>query len=119
MKQNKSSGQRAEQLAESYLKKRGIGIIARNYRCRQGEIDLIGWDGKVLVFVEVKARKDDRCGYPGESLTYWKQRKICYTASVFCMKEKIRQNTDVRFDVVEILGNQIRLIKNAFEYQMG
>lgn len=118
MKQKKTIGKRAEQLAESYLKSKGIGIIARNYQCRQGEIDLIGWDGKILVFVEVKAREHAGCGYPAEALTYWKRRRICYTASVFCLREGLSQDTSVRFDVVEILGNRIRHIENAFEYQM-
>ena len=116
MKNKRIIGQKAEQLAEAYLKRKGIGIIARNYHCRQGEADLIGWDGRVLVFVEVKARKDDGCGYPGEALTYWKQRRICRTARVFCLKEGIPEDTSVRFDVVEILGNRIRHIENAFEF---
>ena len=118
MKQKKHIGQKAEQLAEAFLKRKGIGIIARNYHCRQGELDLIGWDGQVLVFVEVKARADDGCGYPGEALTFWKQRRICRTASVFCMREGILQNTSVRFDVVEIMGNRIRHIENAFQFCM-
>ncbi|MBE5955720.1 MAG: YraN family protein [Lachnospiraceae bacterium] len=116
MKQNKLIGQNAERLAESYLKRKGIGIIARNYRCRQGEIDLIGWEGQILVFVEVKARINEGCGYPGEALTYYKRRRICHTASVFCLREHISQMTPVRFDVVEILGSRIRHIENAFEY---
>ncbi len=116
MKQKRRIGQKAEQVAESYLKNQGIGIITRNYTCRQGEIDLIGWDGPVLVFIEVKARADDGCGYPGEALTFWKQRRICHTASVFCMKQQIPQDAAVRFDVVEIIGNKIRHTKNAFEY---
>ncbi len=118
MKQKRRIGQKAEQLAEAYLKTQGIGIITRNYQCRQGEIDLIGWDGRELVFVEVKARADGGCGYPGEALTVWKQRRICHTAAVFCMKEQIPQETTVRFDVVEIMGNRIRHTKNAFEYYL-
>ena len=116
MKQNRNIGQKAEQVAEAFLKRKGIGILTRNYRCRQGEIDLIGWDGPILVFVEVKARANCGCGYPGEALTYWKRKRICYTALVFCAREKIPQNTAVRFDVVEIVGNQIRHVENAFEY---
>jgi len=118
MKQKKLIGQRAERLAEEYLKKKGIGILMRNYQCRQGEIDLVGWDGPTLVFVEVKAREDGGCGYPGESLTYWKQKRISYTAGLFCMRERIPEDTPVRFDVVEIMGNKIRHIENAFEYCM-
>ena len=72
----------------------------------------------MLVFVEVKARENKGSGYPGESLTFWKQKRICHTALVYCYKEKIPQNKAIRFDVVEIMGNQIRHIKNAFEFQM-
>ena len=118
MKNKRIIGQQAEHLAEAFLKRKGIGIIARNYHCRQGELDLIGWDGEALVFVEVKAREDEGCGYPGESLTYWKQRRICHAATVFCLKEGISQDTSVRFDVVEIMGNRIRHTKNAFEYHI-
>ena len=118
MKQKKLIGQRAERLAESYLEEKGMKLICRNYRCRQGEIDLVLRDGQTLVFVEVKARENADCGYPGEALTYWKQRKICRTAGVFCLKERIPVDTCVRFDVVEIMGNRIRHIENAFEYQM-
>ena len=116
MKQKNLIGQRAERLAESYLTGKGMEMICRNYRCRQGEIDLIFKDGQTLVFVEVKARENAECGYPGEALTYWKQRKICRAADVFCLRERIPVDTSVRFDVVEILGNRIRHIENAFEY---
>ena len=118
MKDNKKYGRKAEALAARYLKQQGMGIIAQNYRCKQGEIDLIGWEGDVLVFVEVKAREDDSCGYPGEALTSWKKRRICQTARIYCCKEQVPAYMSIRFDVVEILGNRIRHTKNAFEYQL-
>lgn len=116
MNQKQQNGQRAEELACAYLKQQGIGILTRNYRCRQGEIDIIGWEEDIIVFVEVKAREDDGSGYPGEALTAWKIRRICHTARVYCYKEKLPSDQSIRFDVVEILGNRIRHTRNAFEY---
>lgn len=118
MNVKQKNGQKAEELACAYLKCQGIGILARNYRCRQGEIDIVGWEKDVLVFVEVKAREGSGSGYPGEALTLWKIRRICHTAAVYCSKEKIPHDQSIRFDVVEILGDRIRHIRNAFDYRL-
>lgn len=117
MKDNKKSGQKAEQLAAHFLESLGMRILERNYRCPDGEIDLICTEGETIVFVEVKAREDLKCGYPGESVTICKQRKICRIAGVYCYREHIPADRMIRFDVVEILGGRIRHIRNAFEYQ--
>lgn len=111
------TGTKAENLAASYLCQKGIKIVAKNYRSRQGEIDLIGWEKECLVFIEVKARKNCGCGYPGEAVNRAKQKKICQTALLYCYREKIKADCPIRFDVVELLGDQIRHIKNAFSYQ--
>lgn len=116
MKREKKDGRRAEELAAAYLQKEGMKIIERNFRCRFGEIDLIGRDREYLVFVEVKARSSDVCGYPGEALTIGKKKRICQTARFYCGKHCVRTSQPIRFDVVEILGTQIRHIKNAFDY---
>lgn len=115
MKQ-RTDGKKAENLAAAYLSGKGIRIIARNYRCRKGEIDLIGREGEYLVFIEVKARRTLACGYPGEAVTSAKQKKICQTALYYCWKEKIDRNCPIRFDVVEILEGRIRHIRNSFSY---
>ena len=68
-KENKrETGTRKEELAADFLTRRGVKILERNFRCRQGEIDLIGMDGQYLVFVEVKYRKTARNGMPAEGL---------------------------------------------------
>ena len=115
MKQRKRIGKKAEDLAAAYLRSQGLKILERNYQIRQGEIDIIGWDGNILVFVEVKARENLHCGYPGEALSEAKIRRICYTAEVYCFRKCVSQQTQIRFDVIEILGDRIRHIKNAFE----
>lgn len=112
----KAYGRRGEALAAAYVEQKGIKILCRNFRSRFGEIDLIGQDGKYLVFIEVKARTTDLCGYPGEALTSWKKERICQTARFYCAKKHIVPEQSIRFDVVEIVGDKIRHTKNAFDY---
>lgn len=68
-------GESYEEAASLYLQKKGVRIAERNFRCRQGEVDLIGWDGEYLVFFEVKYRKNKNAGYPEESVGTGKQKK--------------------------------------------
>lgn len=117
MKNTKTDGRKAEELTARYLEHIGMVILEKNYRCRQGEVDLIGKDREYLVFIEVKARKTNACGYPGEAVTVRKQQRICKAAGYYCCKEKSAMNRPVRFDVVEILDHKIRHIKNAFDYR--
>lgn len=62
-------GKRGEELAAGYLKSAGCGIVASNYRCPRGEIDLVAWDGEELAFVEVRTRRSTGYGTPQESIT--------------------------------------------------
>ena len=102
-----------EQKAAEYLKCQGLVILAHNYRCRFGEIDLIARDGRYVVFVEVKARKNANFGLPREAVNYYKQRKIRMVATQY-LKSTNKLNTPCRFDVVEILGDEIEHIENCF-----
>lgn len=112
----KRDGKRAEQKAADFLEAEGMRILQKNYRCRQGEVDLIGQDGSYLVFIEVKARNSNTCGVGSEAVTVSKQRKICRTAAYYCYEKKIELEQPIRFDVVELYQNQIHHIKNAFDY---
>lgn len=107
-------GRFGEDEAIKYLKKHKYKILERNFSCALGEIDIIAQDGEFLVFVEVKARNSAKFGLPREAVDIFKQRKIINTALYY---QKIKRKLDslVRFDVVEILGNEITLIQNAFE----
>ncbi len=111
---NREKGKRAETIACRFLEKNGCQIKDRNFRCRQGEIDIIMWDDRVLVFVEVKYRLNDRYGYPAEAVTIAKQRKIYYVADYYRYRYHIGEKIECRFDVIEMLGNKIRWIKDAF-----
>ena len=73
-------GQQAETLALSWLQQRGLVCVARNYRCRMGEIDLIMHDGTTLVFVEVRQRRSARFGGAAASITPAKQARLVRTA---------------------------------------
>ena len=112
----RESGKEFENIATEYLKNSGYTIIDRNYSCKIGEIDIIARDGSYLVFVEVKYRKSSGKGEPELAVDYRKQRKISRTADYYFMKNNISADTAVRFDVVSILGSDISLYKNAFQY---
>lgn len=104
----------AEDIACKFLESNGCQIRDRNFRCRQGEIDIIIWDKGVLAFVEVKYRSNICYGYPAEAVTAAKQRKIYYTANYYRYRHHIGEEMVCRFDVIEILGNKIRWMKNVF-----
>ena len=111
----RKTGSEYEGLAAKWLENHGYRIVERNYRCGQGEIDLIGRDGRYLVFFEVKYRKTARNGMPAEAVGYAKQQKIRYTAQFYLYSRRYRENMPCRFDVVSILGDQISWIRDAFE----
>ncbi|MCT4598739.1 MAG: YraN family protein [Vallitalea sp.] len=110
---NRAIGTIGEDIACKYLKNNGYNIIDRNYRCRHGEIDIIAIHDEYIVFVEVKYRKDAMKGYPSEAVGYYKQQRIINTA-IYYAKIKGLFNSNIRFDIVEIVNNKIRVIKNAF-----
>ncbi|MCD8196023.1 MAG: YraN family protein [Lachnospiraceae bacterium] len=110
-------GAQYEDLAARCLEEKGYRILERNYRCRQGEIDLIALDGRCLVFVEVKYRRDGRSGDPAEAVNFRKQRRIIRTAAYYCYNKNIGESHPCRFDVVSVLGSEVRHIENAFIYQ--
>ncbi len=112
----RSLGKEKEELAAKFLMRQGMKIIEKNFSCKMGEVDLIGLDGEYLVFVEVKYRSKEICGYPQESVSKYKRRKICFVSNYYKMLKRYTENVPVRYDVVSILGNKIRWDKNAFYY---
>lgn len=117
----KGLGSRGEEEAAEYLKGLGWQIIARNYRCRLGELDIIARDEQgVLVFVEVRSRAGQSHGLPEESVTYRKQYKLRMLAQQYLLSRPKLAEVPCRFDVVavEFTPNgdkkELRHIKNAF-----
>lgn len=105
-----------ESRAAEYLAARGVQIVERNFRCRQGEIDLIGYQGECLVFVEVKYRGTVRRGYALDAVDYRKQYKICRVADYYRYLHRLGENVTLRYDVIGIQGGEVQWIQNAFPH---
>ena len=118
MLNKRQTGTAYEEQAAAWLSKKGFQILEKNFRCRQGEIDLIARDGRYLVFVEVKYRSRARAGHPAEAVNIRKQQRIIQTAQYYCYRNRIPESQPIRFDVVSILGDRIKHIENGFENEM-
>ena len=110
---NYNIGMKGQNVAEEYLIKQNMKIILHNYRSKHGEIDLIALDGEYIVFIEVKYRSSLKYGSPAEAVGFYKQQRIIKTAQYYLYTHG-RSNSDIRFDVIEVLGETINHIKNAF-----
>ncbi len=118
MENKRQVGSAYEKKAAEYLIGQGFQIIEKNFYSRYGEIDIIAQDGRYLVFIEVKYRRDSSCGSPLEAVTAGKQKRICRAAFYYCTKKGCGDRTPCRFDVIAIEGgNKIIHIKNAFDFQ--
>ena len=96
----KQFGEQVEQLACLWLKKKGLTLIARNYLCKRGEIDMIMEQDNCLVFIEVRYRKQVYFGSPAETVTPPKQEKIRLAAEHFLLAHPQHQRKMCRFDVI-------------------
>ncbi len=105
-----------EEKAAQYLKTHGVQILERNFRCRMGEVDLIGKQGAYLVFIEVKYRFNKRNGYAAEAVDYKKQQVISRVAGFYLLTHFKGQEIPCRFDVIAFDWEEIRWYQNAFEY---
>ncbi len=95
-------GARGEELAARFLQDAGLEIVARNWRCRYGELDLIARDAVTTVFVEVKTRRGLAYGTPAEAVTFSKQQRIRRLALLW-LAEQDGPWRNIRFDVVSVL----------------
>jgi len=112
---SKTSGDAAERFAEQFLLARKLKVVARNYRCRFGEIDLIMQDGDTLVFVEVRMRVSSNFGGAGGSIHVTKQRRLVATAQQYLAG--LRETPPCRFDAIlmnEMDNASVEWIKDAF-----
>jgi len=101
-----------------FLRRHKYNIVARNYRPRvgNGEIDMIGWDGGVLAFIEVKTRSSDATGVPERAVDAEKQRNLIRAAQAYSRSAKVAWD-QVRFDVVTVIADRaprIELYRDAF-----
>jgi putative endonuclease len=111
-------GKLGENLACDELERRGYAILARRYRTRFGEIDIVARDGDTTVFVEVKARAGDEFGGAAAAVTAVKQRRITYMASDYLSRHRLHDRP-CRFDVVaiDVVDGQprVEVYPHAFE----
>jgi putative endonuclease len=112
-------GAAAEQLAAAYLQARGLKILARNLRCKAGEIDLLCLDAGILAIVEVRQRQHSEFGGALGSVTWAKRRKIIRTAQFFLLNKSQWRRFAVRFDVIAVAGlpdgaHRIEWVRDAF-----
>ncbi|RBY82194.1 YraN family protein [Blastococcus sp. TF02A-26] len=95
-------GQRGERIAARYLTDRGLRLLDRNWRCREGELDIVARDGDAIVFCEVKTRREVGFGHPVEAVTSTKQRRLRLLAQRWLAAHD-EHAPDLRFDVVGVL----------------
>jgi putative endonuclease len=112
-------GREAEQRAAEFLAARGIEILTCGYRCRLGELDIVGSDGDTLVIVEVRARQRADHGSALESIGPAKRRRIVRATRHFLMRHPAWHSRPIRFDVVAIEGPATEAtphwLRNAFD----
>lgn len=119
-------GDDAEFMCIKFLKDNNIKIKAKNYRCKIGEIDIIGFgdtgfmaeDG-YLIFFEVKFRNNNKSGYAESAVDFNKQKIISKVSDYYRMENNIHEGVPVRFDVLAINDTDVKWYKNAFEYYAG
>ncbi|OGS18743.1 MAG: YraN family protein [Elusimicrobia bacterium RIFOXYA2_FULL_50_26] len=110
---NSELGQRGEDAAAQLLLKKGYRLVARNYRTRYGEIDIIARKGGFLVFVEVKFRRSSKFGTPQEAVNARKQQHMIRSALSY-VKQHSLFNESIRFDVLSIGPDTSEIIESAF-----
>jgi putative endonuclease len=112
-----------ERAAESFLQKRGLKTLQRNFQARFGEIDLVMLDGETLVFTEVRYRANQRHGSGADSVTPRKQQRIIRAARLFLQYHDPQQTRPCRFDVISIGRSGGRTVfdwvRDAFDSGQG
>lgn len=111
-----SAGSAAEIRAELFLQRQGLITRSKNYRSKQGEIDLVMMDNDEIIFVEVRLRSNRQFATAAESITTGKQRKIIQTAHFYLQQYQLTEKANCRFDVIAFSDNRSdpEWIKNAF-----
>jgi putative endonuclease len=102
-----------EAAAAAWYEANGYEVVARNWRCRDGELDLIVRRGRNMVFCEVKARASDAFGHPFEAITYDKRNRLRHLAAKYLDGATLRP-VSIRFDVAAVLAGEVEILEGAF-----
>jgi putative endonuclease len=113
-------GRSAEDIAAEHLQRQGLEVVARNYRRRNVELDIVARAGDVLAIVEVRTRSSDTFGGAAESIDGWKRHKIVRCAEQLLQQQKHLARLRVRFDVIVVYNAgsgepRVEWIKHAFD----
>ena len=106
-------GASGEDRAASWYEANGYTVVARNWRCRQGELDLVARRGRVVVFCEVKTRSSTAFGAPVEAVTRTKQARLRVLAARW-LEDSDLVAREIRFDVASVLDGQLEVLEGAF-----
>lgn len=110
---NREIGAQGERLAAAWYEERGYEVVDRNWRCREGELDLVLRLGRQIVFCEVKHRTGLGFGSPAEAVTRAKQQRIRHLAARWLQDAKPRHG-EIRFDVAAVLDGEVEVLEGAF-----
>jgi len=106
-------GASGEEAVASWYQERGYEVVVRNWRCREGELDLVVRDGRAFVFCEVKTRTTDAFGAPVEAVNRAKQERLRRLAARWLTEAPLRPR-EIRFDVASVMGDRIEVLEGAF-----
>lgn len=110
----KISGKKGEETAVKFLEDKGYEIIARNYRVKRQEIDIVAKNKETYVFVEVKSRSSSDFGFPEDFVSPQQEGRIHHAATYFLSEQNIEVK-DIRFDVISILVHEHEIEIEHFE----
>lgn len=111
----RATGNRFEEAARDFLEARGLRLVRANFLCRHGEIDLVMRDGEVLVFVEVRYRRNGAFGGALGSVTMAKRRKLVSAAHLWMAWHPNDARRPSRFDVLAFEGDDVEWVRSAFD----
>ena len=111
---NRALGVSGEDLAAAWYQAQGYQVVARNWRCRDGELDLVVAHGRLYVFCEVKSRSSDTFGAPAEAVTHDKQQRLRRLAARWLEDCAPALAREIRFDVAAVLDGRIEVVEGAF-----
>jgi putative endonuclease len=102
-----------EDAAAAWYEANGYEVVARNWRCREGELDLVVRRNRLIVFCEVKARASTVFGAPAEAVNHLKRQRLRVLAAKWISESPIRPR-EIRFDVASVVGDAVEIIEGAF-----
>jgi putative endonuclease len=107
-------GRNGEDAVAAWYAAHGYEVLDRNWRCRDGELDLVAHGHGSLVFCEVKTRSSAAFGVPAEAVTFAKQRRLRTLARRWLAQRRLHASPSIRFDVASVLGGRVEVIEDAF-----